>query len=193
MKRTKFPNGNGKNKRGRPTDYREDMPERAFSLCLLGLREEDLAMAFGVSEVTLNAWKNAHPEFLKAIKKGGEPADATVARSLYQRAIGFSHPDVHISNYQGIVTITPITKHYPPETMAGMYWLNNRQRGRFQNVNRQELTGPNGGPIQIQPTPVELGDFTDEELKLAVSMGSKIKLLTDGKNGGNGDSDSGKD
>ena len=47
-------------------------------------------------------------------------------RSLYERAVGYSHDDVHITAYEGNPIITPITKHYAPETKAAIFWLKNR-------------------------------------------------------------------
>lgn len=48
---------------------------------------------------------------------------ANIYNALYKRSMGYSHPDVHISNYQGVITVTKITKHYPPETQAGREYL----------------------------------------------------------------------
>lgn len=120
-------------KPGRPSKYKDEFPEQARKLCLLGATDKDMAGFFGVSEQTVNAWKGEHPEFLESIKKGKELADATVAESLYHRANGYSHPDVHISNFQGAITITPLTKHYPPDTAAGIFWLKNRRPDRWRD------------------------------------------------------------
>jgi hypothetical protein len=78
-----------------------------------------------VTEKTIRNWKK-RLEFITALKKGKVDADARVAEALYHRALGYSHPDVHISNYQGDITITDITKHYPPDTAAAFIWLKNR-------------------------------------------------------------------
>lgn len=66
-------NGNGNNKRGpgRPTKYREHYPDIAYDLALTGIFfETDLAVAFGVPYGTLRNWKEDHPEFRAAVKKG---------------------------------------------------------------------------------------------------------------------------
>lgn len=100
----------------------------AFKLCLLGATDAEMASIFGTTVQTLNAWKLQHPEFLESLKRGKEDADSDVAKRLYQRAMGYSHPDVHISNHQGKITVTPITKHYPPDTVAAIFWLKNRRK-----------------------------------------------------------------
>ena len=119
-----------KNKGGRPTDYKKIYNEQARKLCLLGSTDKSLADFFNVSEATINNWKIEHPKFLESIREGKEVADANVANALYNRAIGFSHPDTHISNYQGEITQTPVIKHYPADTGAAFIWLKNRSTWR---------------------------------------------------------------
>ena len=138
--------------RGRPTKYQKAYCEQARKLCDLGAVDRELADFFEISEVTLNAWKAKHPDFLKSLKAGKVEADDRVERSLYQRAVGYSHPDTHISNYQGEVTLTPITKHYPPDTTACIFWLKNRRKDEWRD--RQEHTGPDGGPVQVEDVTV---------------------------------------
>ena len=113
-------------KAGRKTDYKEEYNIQAMKLCLLGATDEKLANFFNVSVTTINTWKEKHPQFLLSIREGKEEADANVANALYNRAIGFSHPHDHISNFQGDITITKTTKHYPADTGAAFIWLKNR-------------------------------------------------------------------
>lgn len=115
-----------KAKVGRPTQYKKAYCEQAKKLCLLGATDESLADFFEVSNTTIDTWKKKHPEFVGAIKEGKLVADANVAEALYNRATGYSHPDTHISNFQGEITQTPVTKHYPPDTGAAFIWLKNR-------------------------------------------------------------------
>ena len=136
-----------KRPRGRPTRYKAEYTEQVFKLCLLGATDADLADFFEVSEKTINTWKDAHPEFLQSLKAGKGEADANVGERLYQRAMGYEHPDTHISNYQGVITQTSITKHYPPDTTACIFWLKNRQRDRWRDKQDHEHTGEGGGPI----------------------------------------------
>lgn len=119
---------------GRPTKYdQETMPEQARKICVLGAINDDLANFFEVSVSTVNLWKVEHPEFSDAIKRGKQVADSKVARALYERATGYEHPDVHVSNYKGEVTLTPITKRYVPETAAAIFWLKNRDPDRWRD------------------------------------------------------------
>lgn len=116
-----------KRRAGQPTRYREEYCKQVYKLCLLNATDKQIADYFDVTEATINNWKVGHPKFFESIKDGKIRADAEVAKSLHARAVGYSHQDVHISNYQGDITITPITKHYPPDTAAAFIWLKNRQ------------------------------------------------------------------
>ena len=126
---------------GRPSKYCEEFPEQARKLCLLGATDAELADFFEVAESTINEWKLAHKEFSESIKKGKQQADANVADRLYQRAMGFEHDDVHVSNYQGEVTLTPIRKIHAPDTGAAVFWLKNRQSKKWREKQEVEHTG----------------------------------------------------
>lgn len=113
---------------GRPTKYKgEESCTLARKLALLGATDVEMAGVFEVDVSTIAEWKILYPDFSNSINDGKAKADAEIADSLYNRAKGYSHPDVHISNFQGEVTLTPITKYYPPDTAAAFIWLKNRK------------------------------------------------------------------
>jgi len=148
--------------RGRPTKYRPEFAEQARKLALLGQTDAEMAAFFGLSEATLHRWKHTHKDFCESIKEGKAGADAKVAAALYQRAIGYSHPDVHVSNYQGAITVTPLTKHYPPDTGAAFIWLKNRQPDKWRDrIEHQADITVNG------PANDELVRLFDERMRVA--------------------------
>mgnify|MGYP000255228227 CR=1 FL=1 len=135
----------------RPSRYKAEFAEQAAKLCRLGATDKELAEFFGVTEKTINNWKGAHPEFLQSLKAGKQMADAEVADKLFQRAIGYSHPDTHISNYQGLITVTPITKHYPPDPTSMIFWLKNRRPDLWRDKPE-----PDDGDAEVRPVRVEI-------------------------------------
>ncbi|OZI20514.1 terminase [Bordetella genomosp. 9] len=134
----------------RPSSYKPEYAEQARKLCLLGATDKELAGFFGTSEQTINAWKSAHPEFLEALKKGKQQADAEVADRLYQRALGYEHPEVDIRVVSGEIVQTPITKVYPPDTVAAIFWLKNRQKAAWRD--KIEHVGNPDEPINMALT-----------------------------------------
>jgi len=131
----------GKNKIGRPSEYRPEYAEKVYKLCLLGAKDKEIADILGIAESTLNLWKQEHAEFSESLKRGKDEADANVANRLYQRAMGYEHPEDQIFQYQGKPVIVPTIKHYPPDPTAAIFWLKNRQRGKWSDKQEIELTG----------------------------------------------------
>jgi hypothetical protein len=125
-------------RRGRPTAYRPEYAEQVRKLSLLGSTDAEMADFFGVSEVTINAWKKRYPDFLKSMRAGKLIADAEVAEKFYQRACGYSHPAVKILQYQGRPIEVVYTEHYSPDTHAASLWLRNRQPRKWRDVEKTE-------------------------------------------------------
>ena len=142
---------------GRPSDYRDEFPELAYKLCLLGAIDRELADFFEVSEQTINAWKEAHPEFLESLKRGKRYADANVADRLYRRATGYSHEAVKIFMPSGASepVYAKYTEHYAPDTTACIFWLKNRRPDLWRDVQAREHTGKDGGPMETVGLSVE--------------------------------------
>jgi hypothetical protein len=99
---------------GRPTKYEDEYAEQAYKLCLLGATDADLADFFAVNETRLTDGRSSRS--FRSLKRGKARADANVAHSLYQRAIGYSHDDIDIRAVDKDIVETPITKHHPPDT-----------------------------------------------------------------------------
>lgn len=114
--------------------------DKIRKLVEIGLVDEEICLSMGINKITLNRWKKEDPEFMYLLKKGKEVANNRVVRSLYERCIGYSHPDVYISNYQGMITETKITKHYPPDPTSCIFWLSNRDPDSWKR-NRIEDDG----------------------------------------------------
>ena len=131
-KREAAPDDSGK-KRGRPPLFKKEHVEQVYEIALLGANDVEIATILGVSERTVNYWKKSSPEFLQALNSGKIEADARVVDSLYQRAVGYSHPAVKIfCSDKGGVTQVPFTEHYPPDVTACIFWLKNRRRKEWR-------------------------------------------------------------
>ncbi|WP_320194971.1 helix-turn-helix domain-containing protein [Agrobacterium rosae] len=123
----------------RPTAYKPEYAEQAEKLCALGATDIDLAAFFKVTDRTIQRWKLDHEEFCQSLKVGKDVPDENVKRSLYQRAIGYSHPDTDIRVIDGAVVKTEIVKHYPPDTTAGIFWMKNRDPKNWRDKQEVEL------------------------------------------------------
>jgi len=180
---------------GRPSKYKPEYCKQAKKLAFLGATDKELADFFEVEEKTINNWKKEHPEFLQSLNEAKAEADAIVVKSLFKRAIGYSHPAVKIfqrntfrkklaplnedmpeeedaiedTDEMSDALVVPYTEYYPPDTTACIFWLKNRDRENWRDKIDQEVTGKDGGPIQyeqvVDKPPVETPEQWQERVQ----------------------------
>lgn len=131
----------------------DKMAGLAKNLCLLGATDVDLAKHFEVSLNTITNWKKKHIAFRMAIKEGKFVADSQVAASLFQRAIGYSMKETDVRVIKGELVVTEITKNFPPDTLACMFILQNRNKELWRNKQEFEHSGA-----------IKTSDLSDEQL-----------------------------
>ena len=122
-----------KKKPGQKGKYKPEYSTQVFELAKQGFTEKEIAEIFSVTQTTITTWKKKFPVFLASLKGGRKIADQKVVESLYQRATGYSHPEVHITNYKGNITKTNIIKHYPPDPTSMIFWLKNRKPDEWRD------------------------------------------------------------
>lgn len=145
----------------RPSKFKPEFVEQAGKLAKLGATDRDVAEFFEVDERTLNRWKLENEAFCHSLNVGKEPADERVEQSLYRRAVGYSHDDVHISTYEGVVTLTPIVKHYPPDPTSMIFWLKNRRKDRWRDKHEESPPEAAEAAAAIRKLLKALDDETD--------------------------------
>lgn len=135
-------------KAGRPTEYRKDMPERAYELMRdCGLTEKRLATAFGVHVDTIAEWKRVYPEFAKAIREGRRDHDSReIETSLARSAKGYNYNEVkheyECDTQAGTARLkatTRIRKHVPANVAAASFWLKNRAPKEWRDKQEVEM------------------------------------------------------
>lgn len=147
-------------KAGQPTKKNNINLARVEKLCLAGCTQEQIAIACDVSLSSIINYMKSDVKFLRTIKDNCKLANAMVKRSIWERANGYSHPDVHISNYQGKITVTNIIKHYPPDPVSGIFWLCNRDPENWKRGDKE----------------YHREDLVDEEIELIPSNGKSKEM-----------------
>ena len=138
---------------GRPSKYKEDYAEQAEKICtLFGADDKEMAKFFKVAKSTINLWKLEHEQFSDSLKRGKDSYDTKkVELSLLDRALGYEHEEIKFFSHEGEVTDErTVTKHYPPDVTALIFWLKNRNPKRWRDIKAMELTGKDGGPIETK-------------------------------------------
>ena len=131
-----------KSKGGRPSKFDKIDLDIVETCIKKGFTDEEISKMLKVTCRTFNNWKKQHEEFFQSLKDWKKEADAEVEKSLYERAKGYKCEDTHVSMYNGVVTLTPLEKHYPPDPTSMIFWLKNRQPDKWRD--RTEITGKDG-------------------------------------------------
>ena len=142
---------------GRPSSFKTEYIEQAYKLCLLGATDKQMCDFFGVNEKTFNNWKHKHPEFLQSLKNGKEIADSQIAKSLFNRAKGYSCKATKFATFNGKITDREeYIENYPPDTTACIFWLKNRQPEKWRD--KQDMN------IDAKGINIVVGSDEDKEL-----------------------------
>ncbi len=127
---------------GRDSLYDPSMNDMARKLALLGLTDREMAEFFGVTERTLNNWKNEHPAFFQSLNEGKTIADANVADSLYRRATGeVVFIEKRVKNDDGHYEIIRLSQQVPADPGAAKLWLTNRRGQNWRESKDVNLSG----------------------------------------------------
>lgn len=105
------------------------------ALAANGLTQEQIALALGISPATLYARKRENKEFVEAIKRGKAKGIALVTNAL-------------------------MTEIKTGNTAAMIFFL--KTQGGWKETIKQEVTGANGAPIEVNAKTVE--NLSNEEL-----------------------------
>ena len=153
------PAPDGQHAIGRPTKYRPEYALFAQQLCEQGATDADVAHVLRIDRSTLYEWLARYPDFRAALRLGKAPANLRVARAFYERCTGYEFETEKIFQYMGQPVRIKHTEHVPADPSAAFNWLCNREPEQWRN--RRELTGADGGPLELKSV-IEFVDAPDE-------------------------------
>lgn len=145
-----------KKKAGRPSRFKSLNTDQVRRMFLIGLTDEEICHILKISHTTLWNWCFDEPGFMDSIKGWKDAADVRVEKSLFKKAKGFYQEEEQVFHHQGVISKTTVMKYYPPDTMACMYWLNNRQRLNWkQKPEAEEDESLINNDLEFKDVPVE--------------------------------------
>lgn len=127
-----------------------------------GLTDKQIAHNIGITEQTLNIWKNKFPSFFESLKKGKEVVDIQVENALLKRALGYTYKETtserrlneNTGEYE-MVTTKEVVKEITPDTTAQIFWLKNRKPDKWRDKKDIDV----GGSVHSV-----ISSMTDDEL-----------------------------
>ncbi|MEM8813928.1 MAG: hypothetical protein AAGF59_15050 [Pseudomonadota bacterium] len=130
--------------------FKASYVDQAAKLAALGATDQDMADFFMITPDVFSEWTARHRRFREAIEQNKNIADDQVERSLYERAIGYSHPEDKVFANGGKPVVVPTVKYYPPDPTSILFWLKNRRPDRWRDKVDHELAGEGGQSIKVE-------------------------------------------
>jgi len=155
----------------KPSKFNDELKELMLDLYEKGATDQEVADQVGVSRRTICRWKAMSPDFNRKSAEAKDVADDLVEASLFDKATGYSHPEEKHFMYKGEVVRVETVKHYPPDTVAAIFWLKNRR----PEVWREKQKGEDDMTVRVTK-------MSDDELnaRLAELLGEvKAKQKTE--------------
>jgi len=130
-------------------------PDTIAALARRGLTQEQIAHDLRISWRTLTTWKKRYVAVDQALTEGKAIADGQVEKALYRRACGYSYLEKkRVKLPDGTIRTESTKKEVAPDVTAQIFWLKNRNREAWRDVQGREITGADGKPLL---------EMTDEE------------------------------
>lgn len=118
-----------------------------------GLTDEQIAHNMGIAYSTFRKWRDDYGALSAALKKGKEVVDFEVESALHQSALGYyvEEKETLIEEVDGRrkQKVRKLKKWVPANTTAQIFWLKNRKPADWRDKQETEVTGKDGGAIEI--------------------------------------------
>jgi hypothetical protein len=133
-----------KSRFGQPIKWRNDFMRQVYYLARLGARDTDIAQFFGVDDRTVDMWKHDNVDFQEAWAEGHWIFGMKVGETLGHRAMGYDYKETeysqHLDRNGEVHDLVKVThKHMAPDVVAIIFFLKNRFRDSWADVNRTEV------------------------------------------------------
>ena len=135
----------GKHPGGAPTKYRPSMLPIIEELASQGAGKVEIAVALGITRATLYNWTQDNPEFFDIMQKADQSAQAWWEKTGRDATFG-AFPAFNSAAY--------------------IFQMKNRFRRDWQDIKTTELTGANGGAIEVIARAVEIDHLDDDQLEV---------------------------
>ena len=119
--------------RGRPSLYKPEYCEQVEALGKLGLSWEQISAEIDVPRSTMDSWGKAHPEFSAALTRAKELEQAWWENT--------GQSALFADKFQAAVWSKSMSSRF---------------REKYTDKVQQELTGKDGGPLQISKVEIEV-------------------------------------
>lgn len=128
-----------------------DHLDQVRAIAMRGITEKQMAEVFDIHPRQIGLWKRQYPTFKDALEEGYTDADAAVLSAVYQSAVGYTHDEEKVFQWDGDIIRADTVKHYKPDMTAAKLWLTNRQPQQWKDRQHTNVSGTqDNAPIGLR-------------------------------------------
>ncbi|MGH2796137.1 MAG: hypothetical protein ACRDM0_00330 [Thermoleophilaceae bacterium] len=111
---------------------------------------EPAARRHGVGHSTLHKWLSRGRDLARAVDRDDEDAGASEWTERDRLCVDLVDTLEKAEAEAEVRVVAIVQNAIPTNWQAGFRWLESRARSRWLRVERQELTGRDGGPVEVE-------------------------------------------
>jgi transposase len=127
----------------RPTDLTPELAEQVASLVRAGNKPMRAAMARGIPRSTFYYW------MARGRAAAGRRKDGLAVEETDQPHLDFLDAVERAESESQVIAVSHLMKAMPSTPTAVLAWLERRFPQEWSRTERHELTGAEGGPVQV--------------------------------------------
>ena len=165
-------------KGGAKTIYNPKMCKIAQNCAMMGMTDQHICEILGISDDSYYRYIKKYPEFKEAIQQGRHGILGDVAEKLYKTALGYEYTErTVITSDDGRITEKVEQKYSKPSIVAQKYIMSSRLGGEWRESSKVEMTGKDGGAIEIEDSSAKLALARKIAFLLADGSGSAKSVI----------------
>lgn len=139
----------------RPTDLTSELSEQVASLVRAGNKPMRAAMARGIPRSTFYYW------MARGRAAAGRRKDGLVVDETDQPHLDFLDAVERAESESQVIAVSHLMKAMPSTPTAVLAWLERRFPQEWSRTERHELTGAEGGPVQVEDYRARLAERSE--------------------------------
>lgn len=147
--------------------------DEIFEWLKKGYTDCSICEQLGLHQNTWIRYREENTELSDLYARARAHRNALVMNKMYEKAIGYEHPDLFIAQYQGEVVEKEIKKYYPPDVNAADLFLRNNDP-EYKSAKQVETGNVTINNYQLPQLTDQLKQIEEQRKSLEMQLNSGV-------------------
>ena len=141
-----------------------------------GYTDCSICEQLGIHQNTWIRYREEHTELSELYARAREHRNALVMNKMYEKAIGYEHEDLFITQHQGKIIEKKIKKYYPPDVNAADLFLRNNDP-EYKPAKAVEIHNTTNNNFQLADWEEKRKQILDEIKRLELQAAVDVEAI----------------